>query len=253
MELHRHARSIRLHLAARRLDTEFWHLWTCLFGRCCRHDFPVPRCLATANLKAPPGDELGRHRRGRRPCLQEQQSEKSAQAEAGRDRQHSDAHFIHQQTEEQRRCRLVARAGAPRMPLRSPLPTGPEIANGTVPLAIVRRPLPAPCKTAKAMIAPGPSSPRITAPIGCSRAATRAETSGCTIRSAPNSTSRAATCAGPTRAAAAIAVVVLAPAISRRRGRCAAIAPVTNQVAANTKARIAMAHAAPATSPPPPP
>jgi hypothetical protein len=39
------------------------------------------------------------------------------------------------------------------------------------------------------------------------------------------STSLAPTCAGPTRAAAAIAAVVLAPAISRRRGRCAAIAP----------------------------
>ena len=61
------------------------------------------------------------------------------------------------------------------------------------------------------------------------------------MRSAPNSTRRAATCAGPTRAAAAIAAVVLAPAISRRRGRCAAMAPVTNQVAANTKARIAIA------------
>ena len=61
------------------------------------------------------------------------------------------------------------------------------------------------------------------------------------MRSAPNSTSRAATCAGPTKAAAAIAAVVLAPAISRRRGRCAAMAPVTNQVAANTKARIAIA------------
>ena len=61
------------------------------------------------------------------------------------------------------------------------------------------------------------------------------------MRSAPNSTRRAATCAGPTRAAAAIAAVVLAPAISRRRGRCAAMAPVTNQVAAKTKARIAIA------------
>jgi hypothetical protein len=61
------------------------------------------------------------------------------------------------------------------------------------------------------------------------------------MRSAPNSTSRAATCAGPTRAAAAIAAVALAPAISRRRGRCAAMAPVTNQVAANTKARVAIA------------
>ena len=58
------------------------------------------------------------------------------------------------------------------------------------------------------------------------------------MRNAPNSTRRAATCARPTRAAAAIAAVVLAPAISRRRGRCAAMAP---QVAAKTKARIAIA------------
>ena len=58
------------------------------------------------------------------------------------------------------------------------------------------------------------------------------------MRSAPNSTRRAATCAGPTRAAA-IAAVVLAPAISRRRGRWAAMAPVTNQVAAKTNAAVA--------------
>ena len=61
------------------------------------------------------------------------------------------------------------------------------------------------------------------------------------MRSAANSTRRAATCAGPTKAAVAIAAVVLAPAISRRRGRCAAMAPVTNQVAAKMKARIVMA------------
>ena len=42
---------------------------------------------------------LCRHRRGRRPCLQHQQREKRAQAEAGRDSQHPDAHVIHQKTE----------------------------------------------------------------------------------------------------------------------------------------------------------
>jgi hypothetical protein len=42
-------------------------------------------------------------RQRRRPCLQHQQREKRAQAEAGRDRQHPNAHLIHQQTEEQRR------------------------------------------------------------------------------------------------------------------------------------------------------
>jgi beta-phosphoglucomutase-like phosphatase (HAD superfamily) len=66
------------------------------------------------------------------------------------------------------------------------------------------------------------------------------------MRSAPNSTRRAATCAGPTRAAAAIAAVVLAPAISSRRGRCAAMAPVTNHVAAKTKARSARGRGKPA-------
>ena len=51
-----------------------------------------------------------------------------------------------------------------------------------------------------------------------------------------NSTRRAATCAGPTSAAAATASSGVAPARSSRPGKCAAIAPVTNQPAANTKA-----------------
>jgi hypothetical protein len=49
------------------------------------------------------------------------------------------------------------------------------------------RPLPAPCNTAKAVIAPGPTTARTIAPIGCSKAARRADTSGFTVRSAPNS------------------------------------------------------------------
>jgi MFS family permease len=54
--LRRHARSIRRDLAARRVDPELRHLWTCLFGRCCRHDFPVPRRVAKVTVEAPPGD-----------------------------------------------------------------------------------------------------------------------------------------------------------------------------------------------------
>ena len=47
---------------------------------------------------------------------------------------------------------------------------------------------------------------------------------------------RAATCAGPIRAPAATACSVVAPAASRMRGRCAAIAPVTLQAAAKANA-----------------
>ena len=46
--------------------------------------------------------------------------------------------------------------------------------NGKVPLAIVRRPLPAPCSTANEVIAPEPTTARITAAIGRSRAADQA-------------------------------------------------------------------------------
>ena len=108
-------------------------------------------------------------------------------------------------------------------------------------MAMVNKPFPAPCSTAKAMMAEGPIAISTTAPIGCSAAASRAEITGCTRFSAPNSTRRAPTCAGPTRAAAAIAAVALAPAISRSLGRWAAIAPVTNQVAANTNERRSIA------------
>ena len=110
-----------------------------------------------------------------------------------------------------------------------------------MPLAMVNKPFPAPCSTAKAMMAEGPIAISTTAPIGCSAAASRAEITGCTRFSAPNSTRRAPTCAGPTRAAAVIAAVALAPAISRSLGRWAAIAPVTNQVAANTNERRSIA------------
>jgi predicted MFS family arabinose efflux permease len=50
--LRRHTRSIRRDSAARRLDNELRHLWVRLFGRHCRHDFPVTRHLATASVEA---------------------------------------------------------------------------------------------------------------------------------------------------------------------------------------------------------
>ena len=46
------ARSIRRDVAARRLDSELRHLRARLSGRRSRHDFPVPRRLATTTLKA---------------------------------------------------------------------------------------------------------------------------------------------------------------------------------------------------------
>jgi hypothetical protein len=73
----RHARSIRRHLTARRLDTELRHLWTCLFGRCCRHDF-VPRCLATATLKAQPRD--ARPAQARPPAVPSRAAERKARS-----------------------------------------------------------------------------------------------------------------------------------------------------------------------------
>ena len=51
-----------------------------------------------------------------------------------------------------------------------------------------------------------------------------------------NSTRRAATCAGPTSEAAKIAIAGVDPIASRRRGRCAAKAVETHQVAPNTAA-----------------
>ncbi len=51
-----------------------------------------------------------------------------------------------------------------------------------------------------------------TAATGCTAAATRVETSGWNRRSSPNSSTRAATCAGPISASAAMATAVLAPA-----------------------------------------
>ena len=47
----RHARSIRRDIGARRLDIELRHLWARLFGRRCRHDFPLPRRLAAVTLR----------------------------------------------------------------------------------------------------------------------------------------------------------------------------------------------------------
>src|SRR5271170_5162673 len=102
-------------------------------------------------------------------------------------------------------------------------------------------PLPAPCNSTNAMIPGAPNTTRNAAPIGCSTAAIRAEVIGWNERDSPNSTSRAPTWAGPTKAAAAIAAVADAPAACSKPGRCAAIAPCTNQVAEKKKARIGIA------------
>ena len=54
-----------------------------------------------------------------------------------------------------------------------------NIASGTVPRAIVRMPLPAPCRTVKALdAATAPKTPRTTAPIGLRATESRAETIG---------------------------------------------------------------------------
>ena len=93
--------------------------------------------------------------------------------------------------------------------------------------------------TITSTVSPGTTS--AAAPAGCSTVAIRAETSGCARRIRPNSTSRAATCAGPTSAAAVMAPDALAPTTSSSRGRCAAMPVLTTQVAANTKASNAIA------------
>ena len=123
------------------------------------------------------------------------------------------------------------RAGADSNPLRRPYPWGPNNDNGKVPLLIVIMPLPAPCKSANAMIPGAPNATRNAAPSGCSAEASRAEEIGWNDRNTPNSTMRAPTWAGPTNAAAAIAAGADAPAACSKPGRCAAIAPCTNQVA----------------------
>ena len=117
-----------------------------------------------------------------------------------------------------------------------------------MPLAIVRMPLPAPCRIANSAASGAPSSASRAAPTGCISAASRAESSGWTWRSRPNSSSRPPTCAGPTSAPIATAAARVAPPACSRRGRCAAIAVLTNQVTAKTKARISAARRRPARS-----
>src|SRR3984893_6067777 len=136
-------------------------------------------------------------------------------------------------------CSILA--GADSKPLRSPYSPGPNNANGKVPLAIVIMPLPAPCNSANAMMPGAPNATRNAAPIGCSAEARRAEEIGWNERNNPNSTMRWPTWAGPTSDAAAIAAVEDAPAACSKPGKCAAIAPCTNQVAAKKKARIGIA------------
>src|SRR5262245_41615061 len=132
-------------------------------------------------------------------------------------------------------CSILA--GADRIPVRSPYPVGPNKASGSVPRAMVSIPLPAPCNSTKGTAATGPKIASNVAPSGWSPVARRAEIIADMRRRRPNSTSRAATCAGPTSDAAMTATEWLDPIACSRRGRCAAIAVDTNQVAPNTLAR----------------
>ena len=70
---------------------------------------------------------------------------------------------------------------------------------------------------------------RNAAPIGCSAEASRVEEIGWNERNNRNSTMRAPTWAWPTSDAAAIAALEDAPAACSNPGKCAAIAPCTNQ------------------------
>ena len=126
------------------------------------------------------------------------------------------------------------RAGTVSIPCRCPYPEGPKRTSGSVPFAMVRMPFPAPCNSPKTRASGVPSVISSTAPSGCIRLASRADSNGCTRRSTLNSRMRAATCAGPINAPTSTAVASVAPAASISRGRCAAIAVDTNQVTANT-------------------
>ena len=110
-----------------------------------------------------------------------------------------------------------------------------------MPLAIVNTPLPIPCNTTKTAAAGPPTNASTSAPIGWQIVASRADTSGWNRRKKLNSNTRAPTCAGPINAPAAIATAEVVPAASSSTGRCAAMAPATNQVVANTTASNGMA------------
>ena len=103
-------------------------------------------------------------------------------------------------------------------------------------MAMVRMPLPSPCSTAKAVVAEVPTHARQSTPSECASVARCAESSGCACLRRVNSTSRPATCAGPTSAAMPTATASVAPADCSNAGRCAAIAVLMNQVTAKTKA-----------------
>src|ERR1700736_447240 len=102
-------------------------------------------------------------------------------------------------------------------------------------------PLDAPCNSASAVSPGAPNGRENAAWLGCIAEANRAEEIGWNERNNPNSTMRAATWAGPTSDAAAIAAVADAPAACSNPGKCAAIAPCTNQVATKKNAMIGIA------------
>src|SRR5262249_7026800 len=72
------------------------------------------------------------------------------------------------------------------------------MASGTVPRAIVRMPLPAPCSTVKTPeAATAPNMPRMAAPSGCRVTESRADIIGWKRFIKPASRMRAPTCDGP--------------------------------------------------------
>ena len=111
------------------------------------------------------------------------------------------------------------RAGTMRSPCRSPYPAAPKRTSGSVPIAIVITPFPPPCRIVNTGAAGAPKAASVATPAGCASVATRAEKSGCTWRTRLNSRIRAATCAGPTSAAAAIAAGRLARLQNARQVR----------------------------------
>ena len=103
-------------------------------------------------------------------------------------------------------------------------------------------PFPAPCNTANMNAAGPPTTIRSNAPSGCAKVARRVESNGWNFCKKLYSNTRAPTWAGPIRAPAATATAALAPAASRRRGRCAAIAVLVNQVTPKTNPSNGMTH-----------
>ena len=101
---------------------------------------------------------------------------------------------------------------------------------------MVSKPFPAPWIITKSAAKGAPSAISTTTATGCAPAAMRAEKSGFILRIMVNSATRAATCAGPINAPAAIATATDVPADCNSPGKCAASAVELKLAVANTKA-----------------